>query len=472
MQFPYKIRLQRGRRTRASSLGACAGLVLATALAGNVAYTLSSRQAPATADRNTASIQVTSEPPGASIEVDGQSRGHTPASIAVEAGEHELTLNLPDHAVTTRMISAAGGRTIHVSVPLWLHTATVSALRPPLPGSAIKDARFLRDGRIALAVLLPNNGGAQAWLIKTDGSFTQIGPDSLPTTTLALGPDGSNIAYLASVSRDENLGVDSGYREVWLIQGRGRDRKLYVLPTDSNEPLVDVAWAPDGSHLLLVSNRRSFDGGGTSRLLWMPVSGGVPRELASLPAEVVRGSYSWSPADEGVAFLARSNDTVSLCAVRTDGSIFRYLADVSREVNSLVPYAPLSWSQDGRRVIYSAPAELKADADQSPHVLYTDDLSGRPSIRLGTVDGQSPAWRDSGEIIALLRTGASKPLVLRTVDSGGTARDAGVVPLEADAFAVRWDVAHAQALVAIPDPSGFSSHQTLWLARWTKGTGR
>lgn len=472
MQFPYKIRLQRSRRATVGSLWKWVALVVATALAGIVAYILSLSQAPSTTNQNTATIRVTSEPAGASIEVDGRSRGHTPATILVEEGEHELTLGLPDYAVATRKISATRRRIGYTSVQLWLHTPTVSELRPPLPGSVIEDARFLPDSRIALAVVLPNNGGAQAWLIETDGSFKQIGPDVLPATTLSLGPDGSNVAYLAAVSRDGTFGVVRGYREVWLTQGSGRGRKLYALPTDSRESLVDLTWASDGDHLLLVTNRPSFDGAGISRLLWMPASGGMSQELLSLPAEVVPGSYSWSATGDGVAFVARSSDTVSLCALRTDGSIFRYLADISRGVDSPVPYAPLSWSADGRRVIYSAPAELKADADQGSHALYADDLTGRPSTRLGKAEGRSPAWRDSGEIMAFLRTGADKPLVFRTVDLDGTVRDVGHVPVPGDAFAVRWDVAHTQALIAIPDPSGFSSHHTLWLARWTKGTGK
>lgn len=472
MQFPYKIRLQRSRRATVGSLWKWVALVVATALAGIVAYILSLSQAPSTTNQNTATIRVTSEPAGASIEVEGRSRGHTPATILVEEGEHELTLGLPDYAVATRKVAATAGRTIYTFVPLWLHTPVVSELRPPLPGSSIKDARFLPDGRVALAVALPNNGGTQAWLIETDGSFKQIGPDVLATTALSLRPDGSNVAYLTSVSRDGTFGVVHGYREAWLIQGRGRGRKLYALPAGSHEVIVDLTWAPDGNHLLLVTNRRSFDGSGTSRLLWMPAAGGMPRQLLSLPAEVVPGSYSWSATGDGIAFLTRSSDAVSLCALHTDGSIFRYLADVSRGLDARVPYAPLSWSTDGRRVIYSAPAELKAGSDQSPHVLYTDDLTGRPSTRLGTAGGQSPTWRDSGETIALLRTGAGKPLVFRTVGLAGTVHDVGVVPLPGDEFAVRWDVARAQALIAIPDPSGFSSHHTLWLARWTKGTGK
>jgi hypothetical protein len=165
----------------------------------------------------------------------------------------------------------------------------------------------------------------------------------------------------------------------------------------------------------------------------------------------------------------RSGDTVSLCAVRLDGSSFRYLADVGRVTEGRVGYAPISWSRDGGRILYSAPDKPTTDGSPSIHLIYTDDLSGRPSSRVASAEGQNPVWRDDGHILALARTKDDEPLVLRAVDPDGIARDIGVLPIDAAAFSALWDIEHAQAIVAVPDASGFSSRHTFWLARWAEG---
>ncbi|MDP9353499.1 MAG: hypothetical protein M3P51_18420 [Chloroflexota bacterium] len=107
-----------------------------------------------------------------------------------------------------------------------------------------------------------------------------------------------------------------------------------------------------------------------------------------------------------------------------------------------------------------------------PQALYTDDLSGRPSMRLGEAEGRSPAWSDGNEVLALVREKAERPLVLRAIDPKGATRDAGLLPLSGGAFAAKWDVAHARSLIATLDPSGFSARRTYWLALWTEGEGQ
>jgi len=470
MRFPIILRWERSRRHRTRSICLLAGIALTAAIVSISAYTLTARHAPATPILGRETIEVTSDPSGASIKLDGRTSGRTPARIRVTSGDHAVELALSGHATVTRQVSVATGRTSVVVAQLWQRSATVTALRPPLPGATIRDARFLADGTIALDVTLPHNMGTEAWRIDAGGRITRVSLMPLPTTVLALGPDATSVAYLKGRS-DKGPAGKPTYRELWVTSGTSRGARLYSLPTDTDHGLVDLSWAPDGRSLLVIASRRVFDGS-TSRLLLIPADEGEPREVASVPAEVVSGSYNWSPADTGVAFLARHGDTVSLCAVRLNGSAFRYLADVGRTTGEPVGYAPISWSRDGGRVLYSAPDKPNSDGSPSPHRLYSDDLSGRPSARVASGVGQSPVWREDGHILALARAEAGKPPVLRSVDPAGAVRDIGVLPIGSGSFSVRWDVEHAQAIVAVRAPSSFASGNTLWLTRWTNGASK
>jgi len=64
--------------------------------------------------------------------------------------------------------------------------------------------------------------------------------------------------------------------------------------------------------------------------------------------------------------------------------------------------------------------------------------------------------------------------VLRIVDPQGESRDAEPLPLEAaNTFAARWDLAHAQAIVAVRSTNGFGGSQTdHWLVRFREGAAR
>jgi hypothetical protein len=55
-----------------------------------------------------AALSVTSKPPGASVRIDGSDRGHTPVSVPLAAGPHEVSLTLERYAEYTETVNAPG----------------------------------------------------------------------------------------------------------------------------------------------------------------------------------------------------------------------------------------------------------------------------------------------------------------------------------------------------------------------------
>ncbi len=458
MQLPYGITFSHSRRRRSWLRVWPSGAAVIVLLGAAAMYPLlRPPQAPAAPP---ATLQIRSSPTRASVEVDGRVLGETPADIRVAEGRHTVTLKLAGYTDASQEMSVKASQTITVNVQLWLHTPGVTELRPPIPGSVVQDARFLADGRVAITMALPpSKGGLQAWVVQGDGRVAQLGPESLATTALAVSPNGHTIAYLGGPSHEGN----TGYREVWATRDAGPGRKLVALPEGTEETLVDVDWSPNGEHLLIATNTRAAQGGSRLRLLYQPLEGRA-RELVSLPVELVSGSFNWSPRGDAVAFLTRFGSTVSLCAVRTDGSVFRYLADLPGE--SPMTYPPAVWSTDDLALTYSTPHQ----ANREVMTLYADDLSGRPS-RSRNADGYFPAVRGR-ELLTLARAEKGGGLLLRSLDERGVSRDIGALPLPPVLSGVRWDAQRAQALVTSRDSSlTILGGHSYWLVRWTAEVG-
>ncbi|HEY3079240.1 MAG TPA: hypothetical protein VGM69_04975 [Chloroflexota bacterium] len=133
---------------------------------------------------------------------------------------------------------------------------------------------------------------------------------------------------------------------------------------------------------------------------------------------------------------------------------FTYLADVSRDDTAPLPFAPVAWSPDGRRLAYAAPTDDRPSAvgwlfgPRTAVALFTLALDDSVGRRLGDALGQAPAWRDDGALLALARRASDGALNLRLVD-GERSDDLLQLPVRsAGAYAARWDLPRAQAIVA------------------------
>src|SRR5438067_1596508 len=137
-----------GRPSRAEllTIGGCAVLVVSA-----VAWSRTTAQQPAPAPDvpppQTALLEITSAPSGASVFVDGQALGTTPASGAVELGQHAIVLRAQDAIDETRSVDV-GADGFSLAVSVWRAHPSVTYVKPPLPGAMLADAVFLTDGRL------------------------------------------------------------------------------------------------------------------------------------------------------------------------------------------------------------------------------------------------------------------------------------------------------------------------------------
>jgi hypothetical protein len=413
-----------------------------------------------------------------------------------------------------------------VDVALWRTQPTAVKLRPAYPGAAIADAQFLTDGRIALVLLLPASAGAvsnqiplrEAWLLDPASGRLDAFAPSVRAAAIAVSPDGVRVAYLQQAPPTQPGQARAGapphiagrLDEVWVAsQDEGQLlRRVFQLPppervsgygTPAVEQLADLAWAPDGRHLLVAT--RIGDGASSSRARLLVLdtddAEAAPRELITMPAEPVPGSYNWSADGGWVAFAARAASApggkglVTLVAAHlTENGApdFRYLTELGRDDSTSaqpLPVSPVAWqpaaAQDGRgaRLLYTAPVATAGAAGgldlgsllgfrgptEPPGGLFlttpaAPELAPDARRRVGSAVGLvGPVWLPPavgpsvGPVLALARTDDNGgQLVLRAMDlASGRIQDTGSrLPPGLGSRStpgVRWDAPHGQALV-------------------------
>jgi hypothetical protein len=76
------------------------------------------RQAREDADKRLGRVELTSEPPGAALTVDGRAAGVAPLRTSLEAGEHWVTATLDGHAPLSRIVAVAAAGVSTLALPL------------------------------------------------------------------------------------------------------------------------------------------------------------------------------------------------------------------------------------------------------------------------------------------------------------------------------------------------------------------
>jgi hypothetical protein len=485
------------------------------------------------ASQNESQLQVTSQPGGATVVLDGRRRGATPVLLEVSRGTHTLVLSHPDAVDEQRQLSVTADTA--VSVNMWLHKPTAMVLGPPYPGASIVDVGFIADGRLALSIAVRSRSTEsgdrtlrEPWIYDpAQGSLTELTTQgsTLPAAEVSISPDGHHLAYLQpNASSAHASAVTVRLTEVWVASDEmtALPVRVFTLPSASAvltagpgtsadvEEVHDVAWTPDGQHLLVTVRLAGIAGGYVpaprSRLLLVDATPEQPApavELMTLPAEVVAGSYTWAPDGKWVAFLTEAttgsqggSGFVALCALDTaaGGAIsgFRYVADLGHlsDPSGPLPVAAAAWSLagDGRLVYTAATPKITVS---NPLGLPTTSggesglfvgtpagqaLTAEEGSRLGSVTGLiAPAWpsaaMNGANLIALTHSQmGNRPLVVRGVDPvSGVAQNLDIALPTAvggtGPVAARWDLSHGRLLVLARHDNSSSGQLDYWLVQ-------
>lgn len=417
-------------------------------------------------------LVVSSTGPGAQVEIDGAQSGETPVTVRIAPGEHQVSLVDTRYLPVSDDIRIQRDQTTTIHLDLWRRTPVVRELHPSFPGVTIASADFLRDGRIAVVEDLPPSDVDEFWVIDARGVMRPIGPRET-TGPLALDPTDQQIAYLAS-SHPTALGA-ARFDEVAVTVANGVPvNRRHRIQLASDEELSGLSWAPDADHLLVVAQTVASSDAARSRFFSVDLERDTTRELVSIPSKIVPDSFDWSPDARRVAFLTRTGSLTSLCVLDTavtDG--FTYLTDLGQNAGDPLPFAPIAWSTDGQRLVYAASVPTSTNPTgwlfgaKPADALFRVSLTRPFGERLGPATGQAPVWWDDGTILALARD-RSGSLRVDEVSADGTATDIGTIPVHVDsAFAVRWDVRHAQCLIiSRQNIPGQASTPTFWLVQF------
>jgi Tol biopolymer transport system component len=204
------------------------------------------------------------------------------------------------------------------------------------------------EARGGIVFTSDRDGNWEIYWMEPDGtSLTRLTANEVVDDQPDWSADGRMVAFR---SRQD------GSSDIFIMDGSGKNLKNLVKdPADSFDDEFSPRWHPDGSQLVLNTDRfqpplgNCPGGRGVHHLAFLPLEGGRERitEFAALPGE--QQSADWSPDGKTLAFS-------SLCGQATR-SIYTWEAE-SGELDELAsaPYdaSDPAWSADGRWLAFGS----------------------------------------------------------------------------------------------------------------------
>lgn len=177
-------------------------------------------------------------------------------------------------------------------------------------------------------------------------------------STLALSPDGDEVAYSVNTSGQYNL---------WRQPAAGGYPRQVTL--SGEQAVREIDWSPDGATFLYTADR---NGDEFTQVYTVPVAGGRPEMF---PSEADVRHYlgfgkSWSPDGSKVAFAGNDRDPTEQDVVIRDMAT----GEERRVVTGETSYFAAGWSPDGTKLLA---LELLSNTDMNILLVDVDAGSSR-----------------------------------------------------------------------------------------------
>jgi Tol biopolymer transport system component len=260
------------------------------------------------------------------------------------------------------------------------------------------------------------------WAINWDAGVVNVDAAGKPTSRLiplitnfgedfppAWSPNGKWIAYHSHRSRDAvpYYGASTSTDDIWLRRtGRPPRDTADIRLTDFGWEAGPASWSRDGTRLLFQSFDRKGQPGVS--ILWMTTIDTLTGHALSharvkLPDGVSSVAWAaWSPTSDDIAIEAEGSPPQhALWIMQSDGSSSRKIAEYP-----MLTYGGVSWTRDGKSIIYSALVGKHAQLFVVPAV------GGQP--RQLTHDSASllhPSVSPDGRLVAATRLEHDKSIV-------------------------------------------------------------
>jgi dipeptidyl aminopeptidase/acylaminoacyl peptidase len=202
--------------------------------------------------------------------------------------------------------------------------------------------------------------------------------------------------------KDDAQEVDKNFRmtRIWVYDVAAK--KATEIVKDELQ-VGDVQWSPDGSRLAYTATLTpKADDGSRADIYIVPAAGGTPRKLIENPGPDT--GPRWSPDGRSIAYLSRNNDRQT--TGQTTLRIIPAEGGTSREVLANFIYQPgaVTWFPDGRTLAFTSSV-------RTTFQLFTVPAAGGTPKQVSEIRGvMSPVtWSADRSVLAFTRADPQSP---------------------------------------------------------------